>query len=64
MEFIAEIMGMLPIWIPALATVFLSLKSITVLTPTTVDNKIVNGALKVLNFLALNIGKDKNADAE
>lgn len=62
MEWITEVMGWLPIWIPALATVFLAVKPITMLTPTTVDNKILNGILTVLNFLALNVGKDKNAE--
>lgn len=46
------------------------LKLITPLTPTKVDDKIVGGlgkyiniGLKILNTLALNVGKDKNKDA-
>ena len=55
----------------ALGTIVLSAKSITVLTPTSVDDdalmgigKFYNMIAKVLNVAALNIGKDKNADAE
>lgn len=53
----------------AVGSVVVAAKAVTVLTPTRVDDKIANGAgqvinllLKLLNFLALNIGKDKNAD--
>jgi len=38
--------------------------AITALTPTKVDNTVVNLLLKVLNGLAGNVGKNKNADAE
>lgn len=51
------------LYIAALTTVFTAAKSITILTPTTHDDKFVNFALKILNFLALNIFRDKNADA-
>lgn len=50
-------------WLAAFGGVFLAAKSVTVLTPTTVDNKIIDGILAVLNFLALNVLKDKNKDA-
>ena len=63
MDFITGIVDLLLIWTPALATLFLGAKAITVLTPTKADDKIVNGILAVLNLLALNVGKDKNADA-
>lgn len=36
--------------------------AITALTPTQVDNKILNAVLKVLNFAAGNVLKNKNAD--
>jgi len=64
MEFIAEILSHIPTWAVALMAVFTAAKSITVLTPTTTDDKVVNIGLKVLNLLALNIGRDKNADAK
>ncbi len=38
--------------------------AVTALTPTKVDNTVVNLLLKVLNLLAGNIFKNKNADAE
>ena len=37
---------------------------ITAITPSKWDNKIVNIISKLLNVLAGNIGKNKNADAE
>lgn len=36
--------------------------AITAITPTTVDDKVVNVLLKVLNFFAGNIGTNRNAD--
>lgn len=55
----------------AVGSVVLAAKSITILTPTKVDDKALAGFGKVYNILAkalnvaaLNIGKDKNADAE
>ena len=52
--------------IPVIMTVA---KTITTFTPTQVDDKwlgkitpYVNGALRLLNTIALNIGKAKNAD--
>ena len=38
------------------------LNAITALTPTKTDDKYVSMALKVLNTIAGNIGKNKNAD--
>ncbi len=52
------------VWVAALTTLFAAAKSITIITPTTVDDKFVNIILKVLNFLALNVLRDKNADAK
>jgi hypothetical protein len=48
----------------AIATVILSAKAITIITPTKTDDAVYNALAKVLNILALNVGKDKNADAE
>jgi hypothetical protein len=36
--------------------------AVTALTPSTSDDKIVNGILKFLNVIAGNVGKNKNAD--
>ena len=38
--------------------------AIAALTPTQVDNQIINAILKVVNIFGLNIGKAKNADEE
>lgn len=51
------------------ATVITSAKSITILTPTQVDDRwlgygmrFINLVLRILNVLAANVGKDRNAD--
>lgn len=65
MEFVEQIMlivDQLPPWITAVTGVVAAASAITALTPTKTDDKIVSGILKVLNFLALNIFKNKNAD--
>lgn len=51
-------------WIVALTTVVTASTAITALTPTKVDNKIVNKILKVLNFVAGNVLNNKNKDAD
>ncbi len=51
-------------WVAAVTAVVTACSAITALTPTTADDKILNGILKVLNFLSLNVLKNKNADAE
>ena len=38
--------------------------AITSVFPSVKENKIYNLVMKVLNFLAVNIGKNKNADAK
>lgn len=62
-DFLINILG-------AVGSVVLSAKAITILTPTKVDDdilaglgKLINIVLSGLNLLALNILKDKNADA-
>jgi len=47
----------------AIATAVLSAATvITAMTPTKADDKIIGFVLKLLNLLAGNIGKNKNAD--
>lgn len=53
-----------PSWIVAITGVVTAATLITQLTPTNVDDKIVNGILSVLNVLAGNFGKNTNADDE
>jgi hypothetical protein len=69
MEFITQALAFLysaefGSWISAVTGVIVAANAITVLTPTTADNKILNGILAVLNFIAMNFGKNKNADAK
>lgn len=54
----------MPAWLLAITAVISAAKAITVLTPTKTDDRILNAVLAVLNFLALNVFKDKNADAD
>ncbi len=49
-------------WIAPLTQIVTAATAVTMLTPTNVDNKIVSGLLKMLNFLAGNFLKNKNAD--
>ena len=66
MENIAEIAA----WVFAIASAIVTCaKAITVATPTQVDDRVfakaapfINPVLRAINWAALNIGKDKNAD--
>ncbi len=49
-------------WISAITGVLTAATAITIITPTTVDNKIVGWALKILNIAAGNILANRNAD--
>jgi len=65
MEFISQILvwvDQLPPWIAAITATVTAATAITMLTPTKSDDKILNSILAVLNFLAGNILKNKNAD--
>ncbi len=54
----------LPAWVAAITAVIVAANGVTILTPTKSDDKILNTILGVLNVLAGNFGKNKNADAE
>jgi hypothetical protein len=49
-------------WLLAISGLVTASTAITALTPTKVDDKVVNVILKILNFFAGNIAKNKNAD--
>lgn len=57
-----EFFESLPGWLVAITTVVTACTAITALTPTKKDDVFIGKVLKVLNFLAGNIGKNKNAD--
>ncbi len=52
----------LPVWVTAITALVTAATGITALTPTKVDDKFFGFVLKVLNFLAGNVFKNKNAD--
>ena len=62
MEQITEILEAAPVWLTAITGVVTAATAITALTPSKSDDKVLNTILKVLNFLAGNVGKNKNAD--
>jgi hypothetical protein len=51
-----------PAWLTAVTSLISAATAITALTPTKVDDKYVAIALRVLNVVAGNVGKNRNAD--
>ena len=49
-------------WVFAVTAVVTAATAITAITPTKSDDVVIGKVLKVLNFLAGNFGKNKNAD--
>ena len=62
MEFITQVMSNIPDWVTAATSIVTAATAITAVTPTQTDDKIVSVILKVLNFLAGNFNRNKNAD--
>jgi len=62
MESLMDLFESLPAWLVAITTVVTAATAITALTPTKVDDKVVGIVLRILNVLAGNVGKNKNAD--
>ena len=62
MEMLTEIMAVVPAWFSAITALVVAANGITMLTPTTSDDKIVGALLSVLNFLSMNVLKNKNLD--
>lgn len=52
----------LPRWLVAITSVVTAATAVTALTPTKSDDNVVNSILRVLNILAGNVGRNKNAD--
>lgn len=51
-----------PAWISAITALVTAATAITALTPTKSDDKFLSVLLRVLNVLAGNVGKNRNAD--
>ena len=62
MEAFFAIFDALPGWLNALTALVTAATAVTALTPTKVDDEYVSMALRVLNTLAGNFIKNKNAD--
>ena len=63
MEMFLNFMSSGPTWLIAACEVMAACTAITALTPSRSDDRILNTVLKVLNFLAGNVLKNKNKDA-
>lgn len=61
-ETIKMILADAPVWIHAITGIVTAATAVTALTPTKTDNKIVDAILRVLNLIAGNVLKNKNAD--
>lgn len=64
MEQFLALFDSFPAWLAAVTSVVTAATAITALTPSTSDDKIIDSVLRVLNVLAGNVGKNKNADEE
>jgi len=51
-----------PAWLHAITALVTAATAVTALTPSTADDKVLNTVLRVLNFVAGNVGKNRNAD--
>jgi hypothetical protein len=62
MQTLLSLFEAFPAWLTAITTLVTAATAITALTPTKTDDKYVSMALRVLNVLAGNVGKNTNAD--
>ena len=64
MEQITAILEAAPVWLTAITGVVTAATAITALTPSKSDDEVLDKILKVLNILAGNFLKNKNADSK
>ena len=62
MEGLAELLEGIPLWVNALTGVVAAATAVTALTPSKSDDALLNTVLRILNMIAGNFGKNKNAD--
>ena len=62
MSTLLSIFEAFPAWLTAITTLITAATAITALTPTKTDDKYIALVLRVLNILAGNVAKNKNAD--
>tara|TARA_R110000824_G_C14793589_1_gene633586 strand:+ start:46 stop:243 length:198 start_codon:yes stop_codon:yes gene_type:complete len=63
MDMIANLMTSVPDILAAAGTVCVAANSITILTPTKSDDKVLGWVLSIINFLSMNFGKNRNKDS-
>ena len=62
MQMLLDFFDAFPAWLTAITALVTAATAVTALTPTKTDDKYVSMALRVLNILAGNFGKNRNAD--
>ena len=62
MELLNSFIASFPAWLIGFTALVTAANTITALTPSKSDDKVVNILLTVLNVLSFNFGKNKNAD--
>ena len=62
MDQIALVLESAPAWLTAITGLVTAATAITALTPTKSDDAVLSKVLWVLNLLAGNVGKNRNAD--
>ncbi len=62
MESFNDLIDQFPAWLVAITAVVTAATAVTALTPTKADDKFLAAVLRVLNVLAGNVGRNRNAD--
>jgi len=62
MQMLLDFFEAFPAWLTAITTLISAATAVTALTPTKTDDKYVSLVLRVLNILAGNVAKNRNAD--